>query len=107
MKDGIKTPNGDIVGSVPEEKLKYILYAIDEKGKVESDSFSFTERNAIQTELFNSGVVVPYSIGYYTNDWEGFPTIFFPLIFPFLTFIIGLILTVVYFRKERTSNMIN
>jgi hypothetical protein len=94
-------PNGDIVGWVPEEKLNYILYAIDEEGNVESDSFSFTDRDALQTELLNAGVVVPYSIGYYTNALEAYPTIFFPLIFPFLTFIIGLILTIVYFPVRK------
>ncbi|WP_411334498.1 hypothetical protein ACK1LH_03435 [Metabacillus indicus] len=94
-------PNGDLVGWVPEEKLNYLLYAIDEEGNVESDSFSFTERDALQTELLNAGGVVPYYIGFYTNDLKAYPTIFFPLIFPFLTFIIGLILTIVYFPMRK------
>ena len=89
-------PNGDIVGGVPAEKLKYTLYTLDEKGTLKNKSFSFSERDALQTELLNAGAVVPYSIGYYTDAWEGYPSIFFPLIFPFGTLVIGFILILVY-----------
>jgi hypothetical protein len=89
-------PNGDIVGSVPPEKLKYKLYTLDEKGTLKNKSFSFSERDALQTELLNAGMVVPYSIGYYTDVWEGYHTIFFPLIFPFGTLVVGFILILVY-----------
>jgi hypothetical protein len=97
-----KKPNGDIVGWVPVEKLQYTLFAIDQGGNVETESFSFHERNALQTELMNAGVVTPYALGYYTNDWKAYPSYFFPWSFPFLTFIIGLILTIRYFpwRKK-------
>lgn len=88
--------NGDIVGRVPIEKLKYKLYTLDEKGTLNNKSFSFSERDALQTELLNAGMVVPYSIGYYTDAWEGYPTIFFPLIFPFGTLVVGFILILVY-----------
>ncbi|MFC4323193.1 hypothetical protein [Litchfieldia salsa] len=89
--------NGDIVDWVPLEKLKYTLYALDEEGNLNNKSFSFIERDALQTELLNAGVVVPHSIGYYTQAWEGYPSIFFPLIFPFVTLVIGFILIIVYF----------
>ncbi len=96
-------PNGDIVGGVPSEKLKYTLYTMDEEGDLESESFDFSERDALQTELLNAGGVVPYSIGYYTDAWEGYPTIFFPLIFPYLTLIVGFLLIIVFypFRKVK------
>ena len=94
-------PNGDIIGGVPEEKLKFKLYAVNEKGEVNNQTFSFTERDALQTELLNAGGLSPYSIGYYTDAWEGYPTLFFPLLFPFLTLVNGLILIFVYhpFKK--------
>ncbi len=88
-------PNGDIVGWVPVEKLKYTLYTVDEEGNVNNKSFSFSERDDLQTELLNAGVLFPYSIGYYTDAWEGYPSIFFPVIFPFITLIVGFILIIV------------
>ena len=96
-------PNGDIDGGVPSEKLKYTLYTLDEDGKFKTKSFNFSERDALQTELLNAGAVVPYSTGYYTDAWEGYPTIFFPLIFPFLTLVLGLILILVFFPIKKVK----
>lgn len=96
-------PNGDIVGGVPTEKLKYTLYALDEEGNFKNKSFNFSERDALQTELLNAGAVIPYSIGYYTDAWEGYPTLFFPLIFPFVTLVIGFILILVFFPIRKVK----
>jgi hypothetical protein len=89
-------PNGNIIGGVPEEKLKFKLYELDEKGKLNIQTFSFTERNALQTELLNASGLSPYSIGYYTDAWEWYPTIVFPFLFPFLSLLLGLALIAVY-----------
>ncbi|MEG0261019.1 MAG: hypothetical protein RR651_14210 [Lysinibacillus sp.] len=90
-------PNGDIVGWVPPEKLKYTQYTLDEGGNLKNKNFSFSERDALQTELLNAGAVGPYRIGYYTDAWETYPSIFFPLIFPFLTLIVGFLLVIAVF----------
>ena len=96
-------PNGDIVGSVPPEKLRYTLYAIDEDGNLNNKSCSLPDRNALQTELLNAGAMAPYSIGYYTDAWEGYPTIFFPLLFPFVTLVLGFILVLVFFPIRKAK----
>ncbi|MCP3764969.1 hypothetical protein NLX67_21895 [Domibacillus sp. A3M-37] len=73
----IENPNGDIVGGVPENKLTYTLFRIEEGKNVKSESFHFNKRDELQTELLNAGGVVPYAIGYYTDAWEWYPIIFF------------------------------
>lgn len=98
-----KLPNGDIVGWVPPEKLKYTLYILDDEGNLKNKSFSFSERDALQTELLNAGVVIPYRIGYYTDAWEGYPSIFFPFIFPFLTLMVGFLLIIVFFPIRKVK----
>ncbi|MGO4889549.1 hypothetical protein ACJ2A9_17525 [Anaerobacillus sp. MEB173] len=90
-------PYGEIVGWVSTEELKYRLYELDEEGNLNNKSFSFSERDALQTELLNAGFLVPHSIGYYTDAWEGYPSLFFPLIFPFVTLVVGFLLIIVYF----------
>jgi hypothetical protein len=97
-------PNGDIVGGVPSEKLKYTLYTLDEEGILNGKSFGFSERDEIQTKLLNAGVVAPYRIGYYTNAWEGYPSIFFPFIFPFGTLAVGFILIIFFFPIKKVKN---
>lgn len=98
-------PNRDIVGWVPSEKLKYTLYTLDEEGRLTNKSFSFMERDALQTELLNAGVVVSHRIGYYTDAWEGYPSIFFPIIYPFGTLIIGFILIIAFFPIRKNKSL--
>ncbi|MFE8697375.1 hypothetical protein ACFYKT_13615 [Cytobacillus sp. FJAT-53684] len=94
-------PNGDIVGWVPEEKLTYAMYVLDEDGNIDRQTFRLTERSALQTQLVNAGVVAPTRMGYYTNAWEGYPSLFFPLIFPFLTLLIGFTLMLFCFPYRK------
>lgn len=96
-----KMPNGDIKGWVSPEKLKYTLYAIDENGTYTSENISYSKRNALQTELLNAGAVFPYRIGYYTDALQAYPSILFPLIYPFATLIIGFILILFFFPYKR------
>ncbi|OCA92615.1 hypothetical protein [Pseudobacillus wudalianchiensis] len=96
-------PNGYIVGGAPTEKLKYTLYSLDEEGNLNTKSFSFTERNGLQTKLLNDSFMVPYSIGYYTDAWEVYPSIFFPFIFPFVTLVVGFVLIVVFFPIRKVK----
>jgi hypothetical protein len=92
-----KMPNGDIDGWVSPEKLRYTLYAIDEDGNYKNKNFSYSERDALQTELLNAGVVFPYRIGYYTDALQAYPSILFPLIFPFVTLLLGFIMMLLFF----------
>ncbi|MCI2255535.1 hypothetical protein L2D08_14265 [Domibacillus sp. PGB-M46] len=99
----IEKPNGDIVGGVPEDKLTYNLYRVEDGGNIKRESFRFTERNELQTELLNASAIVPYAIGYYTDAWEWYPTIFFPWIFPFLSLFVGFVLVIVCFPYRKIS----
>lgn len=96
-------PNGDIVGVVPPEKLKYTQYTLDKQGDFKNTTFSFSKRNGLQTELLNAGNLGPYRIGYYTNAWEAYPVFFFPFLYPFLTLVIGLILILIFIPIKRRN----
>lgn len=96
-------PNGDIEGWVPEEELKYTLYRLKEEGDLKSESFSFTERNTLQTELLNAGGASPYAVGYYTDAWKSYPIFCFPWIFPFLTLLVGFVLMIISFLFRKMN----
>jgi hypothetical protein len=98
-------PNGDLEGFVPQEKLKYLTLTIQEDGVITEDSFTYENKNKLQTKLIpplNFG-----GAGYYTDAWFSYPSFIFPFIYPFLTTILGLILIVVsvpfkvFFDKKR------
>lgn len=97
--------NGDILGSAPEDELTYTTYTLDQSGNMASETFRFNERDAFQTELLNYGGVAPYAFGYHTDLLEAYPSLFFPLFYPFFTFIVGLCLVIFFLphRKKRTA----
>ncbi|WP_110114808.1 hypothetical protein [Bacillus sp. CGMCC 1.16541] len=96
-------PNGDIVGMAPSETLTYALYTIEEDGQVKREQFNISERNALQTELLNSGTMAHHRLGYYTDAWERYPSLVFPFIFPFGMLVLGMIFLVVYFRIRKAT----
>ncbi|UAC48108.1 hypothetical protein K6959_16245 [Bacillus aquiflavi] len=96
-----KLPNGDLEGHVLVEKLKFLSFTIQEDGTVTKDSFTYKNKNKLQTKL-----VPPIygGAGYYTDGWLGYPV----LGYPFFTAFLGLVLILVCFSykflfKKRTS----
>lgn len=92
--------NGDMLGFLPEEELTYTVHKLDQSGTIASESFVFNERNAFQTELLNHSGVAPYAIGYHTDLLEAYPSLFFPVLYPFITFIIGISLIIFFFPRR-------
>lgn len=103
-KDTIINENGvNIINSPLLEDIKYTMYTIDEEGKIERDTFSQNNRNAIQTFVLNISSTSPMSVGYYTDAWHMYPSIFFPLLYPLGTFISGVILVIIYFPRRKVK----
>lgn len=96
--------NGDIVGWVPGAELMYTYYAVNEAGEVTRKDFNYETRNGFETKLLTKGMLASTSVGYYTDAWHGYPSMFFPFLYPFSTLIIGGVLTIVFrpfWRKRR------
>ncbi|UOE96091.1 hypothetical protein [Alkalihalobacillus sp. LMS39] len=100
-------PNGDLDGWVPIEELNYSMITLDEEGNITNTYFNMTERDALQTQLLNQGTVVPYYIGYHNDYLAGYPSLFFPIAFPFGTLIIGFILIMVGFLIRKKKNVVS
>ncbi|MDN4606581.1 hypothetical protein [Sporosarcina highlanderae] len=81
--------------------LTYDLYSINEAGHLEGESFSFTNRNALQTLILNNSGASPFAIGYYTDAWNWMPSILFPFIFPFFSFFVGVFLMIRFLPFKR------
>ncbi|CDQ21234.1 hypothetical protein [Halobacillus karajensis] len=97
-------PNGDITGGASSNELEYTTYTFGPEGSINRDDFRLTQRNALQTKILNAGVVGPHRLGFYTNAWQGYPTIFFPFMYPLLPMILGFIIilvTLVKLKREK------
>ncbi|MBM7554438.1 hypothetical protein JOC33_003376 [Thalassobacillus pellis] len=88
-------PNGDITGGASSHELKYTTYTFDLDGSIHRDDFRLNQRSALQTKILNAGVVAPHRLGFYTNAWQSYPTIFFPFMYPLLPMSLGVILILV------------
>ncbi|WP_438317082.1 hypothetical protein [Sporosarcina sp. FA9] len=99
-KDEITNENGvNIISSPPMETIKYTIHTIDEKGQVESDTFSQNNRSAIQTLVLNNSGTSPMAVGYYTDAWHMYPSVFLQ----FSTLFLGLILIIYYFPIRKVK----
>lgn len=96
--------NGDIVGLVPENELKYTYHKVNHAGDVLSNDFGYADRDGFETKLLTKGHLASTAVGYYTDLWHGYPSLFFPFLYPLLTIVIGGILIIHYrpfWRKKR------
>ncbi|PFA17741.1 MULTISPECIES: hypothetical protein [Bacillus cereus group] len=71
-------------------QLEFRTYTVSTDGKIKKQDFSFTDRDPLQTKLMFG--ISPIGVGYYTNDLHSMPSLFFPILYPFGIWIIGLIL---------------
>ena len=79
-KDEIKNENGvNIISSPSIETIKYTIHTIDEEGHIESDTFSQNNRSAIQTLVLNNSGTSPMAVGYYTDAWHMYPSVYPPI----------------------------
>ena len=81
--------------------MKCRILFVDANGKVEEDVFRFGDRaNPIYRALL-AYYVAPEPLGLTSQVFQYWPTIFYPLLYPFVTGILGLILTVKGVRARR------
>jgi len=97
--------NGNTAKVAPDDDFQYTFYRLDEEGELSMESFRLSERNALQTQLLNVGFMYYHSVGYFTDVWQGLPSLFFPFVYPFLTVIIGVALSIIYFPLRRGLKM--
>ena len=96
---------GDHIGYVPDQDLLFRTYTINREREVTKEDFTFTERDGFQTQLLNRVALYQHQIGYFTDAWKGWPVYYFPFIYPFATFILGIVLLIkqVPFRFKNNS----
>ncbi|QBP41969.1 hypothetical protein [Paenisporosarcina antarctica] len=96
IKDGIMD------GFIPPDEIEYELLTVQEDGTVEKDFFTYQDKSKLQTQLITPLFAGP--AGYYTDTLTGYPSAIFPLIYPWLTTLIGIILMLVYFPNKVVFN---
>lgn len=88
------------------ENWKWKIIWIDEHGGITEDKISYQGRNKnpLAVRLINDSYTSLSSIGYYSDITKGYPSIFFPLIYPIGTGLTGLLLCIIAFIQRKETN---
>lgn len=77
------------------------LIRISPEGEVSEETVSYADRSLhpLAVRLINYSGTSLMAMGYHSDILHGYPSLFFPLLYPFLTGVIGLI-TAVCLKKK-------
>lgn len=91
----------DNFASYDLNNMKCRILFVDANGKVEEDVFRFGDRADPIYRALLAYYVAPEPLGLTSQVFQYWPTVFYPLLYPFVTGILGLILTVKGVRARR------
>jgi len=88
-----------------EEDLAWRTLRIQKDGQVIEDRFTYEERGDVpeRVDFVNHAYASPVALGYRSNILQGWPSLFFPLFYPFGTATFGLLFTLIglVIRKKK------
>ncbi|MCM3734466.1 hypothetical protein M3215_01085 [Bacillus cytotoxicus] len=87
----------------PMEKRKWKIICINQDGTSLEERFTYEERSNhnLGVELINFSYTGLMSMGHYSDIMKGYPSIFFPLLYPILTCLLGVILLIMAIRINK------
>ena len=77
---------------------------IDSEGKVTEEVFPFSERTSPLYRTLLAGKVSPTQLGFYSDALNLWPSVFYPLLYPLVSGVVGLILTIIGLVKYRRAS---
>lgn len=94
-------------GAMEDRRWKIIW--IDEKGKLTEDQVSYYDRseNPLAVRLINISSTSLMGMGYYSDILFTYPTIFFPLMFPWGTGLFSILFFIIAFLQRKKSPKLN
>jgi len=88
-----------------EGNLRYRVLTISGNGVVKEEVFTYAQRGApaVRTRLIDG--VVPHPIGYHSDLMQVWPSIFYPVLYPWLSGLVGGVLLLSWFATRRRIPM--
>jgi len=91
----------ETLGAIPRRsELRYRVLLVGEKGDVTEDVFEYGSRGRPVTRAMLASYVSPFSVGFYSDVLQVWPTVLFPVLYPGLTGTLGVLLIVVGLAKR-------
>lgn len=95
---------------VQEKDLAWRTLTIEEDGHVQEDYFTYDERAKIpkRVDYINTTMTSPFALGYKSEILQGWPSVFFPLLYPIVSGVIGFVLIILgginVLRRKSSAN---
>jgi hypothetical protein len=88
------------MGAVDKETWRYRIISIDDGGSVTVDEFMFGERNQRPYRVVAARFVSPEPIGFTNESLQQWPSFAYPVLYPWLTGLIGVAMMCLGIRKR-------
>jgi hypothetical protein len=95
----------------PMEGRKWKIITISQDSNVKEEELHYAQRrdHPLGVNLVNFSGTVLMSMGYYSDILQVYPSLFFPFLYPVLTFLVGLILLMIvlrlFYKRYRSSKV--
>ena len=94
-----------VIASPPWRSIqRYRVLFVSSNGAIDEDLFNYDERDSPPIRVRLIAPVVPHPIGYHSDLMQVWPTLWYPLLYPWLSGLIGFVLTVRGIVIVRTRN---
>ena len=91
----------ETLATIPRRSdLRYRVLLVGEKGNVTEDVFEYGNRGRPVIRAMLANYVSPFSVGFYSDVLQVWPTVLFPILYPGLTGTLGVLLLVVGLAKR-------
>lgn len=88
-------------GRFPRESWRYRIVWINRSGELTQESFTFRERSRFLYRTILAKFVSPSPIGFFSDALVVWPTIYYPVLYPWITSTVGVILLLVTLRRQK------
>lgn len=89
-----------------KEKLEWRLLMVSKNGAVEEEMFTYAERGEPLYRARLANYATPIAVGFHSDVLQAWPSLLYPLLYPFFTGLLGLLLLImgaIGLRKEKKS----
>ena len=89
-------------GGHAKESWRYRIVALNARGETSVDAFTFDQRGQKPYRVIAARFVSPEPIGFTNESLQSWPSFLYPVLYPWLSAIIGAVALLVASRKPRT-----
>ena len=90
-------------GGANKQSWRYRIIKLDSRGAVTVDEFTFAQRGERPYRVVAARFVSPEPIGFTNESLQQWPGLLYPILYPWLTTVLGVLALVIAMRQHHTA----